>query len=392
MEFFTLIILLVFAAFNFYLHKDLIYPPLIQNGIWFVVVLFLLISKKQYIPIYEGMYFIIIIGALIFTIFGFVISSGKNTKIIKKSSNWNNNKISNLLLFITIIFLPLFLFRVYTAGSNGPTGDILYNIRYLMNSEGQDVFGFLAYIVLMSTASAAIQSGIYFESKKNKKKFLLSIVISLTYNFFMTGRTFLFLLLISIFGVYFCIKKINIKNIAILLATLLSVFLIIGLGTNKINHKQTFFDQFSLYFASPSVALSYKMEHHDMEAKLFGETTLRFGYSLLNKVGFDIEIPELVQEYVNVPKKTNVYTVYYTYIKDFGYAIAAIMIGFISSIQTFLYTKMRQKNVMYTLLYAVSIYPLFMQFFQDQYFSLISTWIQFVVYFALYYIFLKHEK
>ena len=35
-------------------------------------------------------------------------------------------------------------------------------------------------------------------------------------------------------------------------------------------------------------------------------------------------------------------------------------------------------TIAYVLLYSISLYALFMQFFQDQYFSLLSTWLQYL--------------
>lgn len=126
-----------------------------------------------------------------------------------------------------------------------------------------------------------------------------------------------------------------------------------------------------------------------------GNNTFRFYLAVLYKLGLSDSLPPpLIQEYISVPFQTNVYTIYYHYIKDFGsYSIALIILFFIAFFHNFLYTISRVLNKWYlNYLVVVFMYPLIMSFFQEQYFSLFSTWLQILIYTFLFNFFIKTKR
>jgi oligosaccharide repeat unit polymerase len=119
----------------------------------------------------------------------------------------------------------------------------------------------------------------------------------------------------------------------------------------------------------------------------YGENMLRFLFVILNKLGFNIRPVLLRQEFVAVPLLTNVYTIYQPYYGDFSIFGALLIQFFLGLWHGFIYLKARLNKPLYIILYALFLYPLFMQFFQDQYFNLLSTWIQcFIVLFLYFFI------
>ena len=86
-----------------------------------------------------------------------------------------------------------------------------------------------------------------------------------------------------------------------------------------------------------------------------------------------------------MPYPTNVYTYYSLYIRDFGPFYAWILLAVFGFLHTAIHNKaLRSTNVRFIFYYAFLLYPLLMSFFGDQYFSLISTWIQIAVFIELF--------
>jgi oligosaccharide repeat unit polymerase len=107
---------------------------------------------------------------------------------------------------------------------------------------------------------------------------------------------------------------------------------------------------------------------------------------VLNTVGFNIDVANLVQTsiYIGDNTYTNVYTIFHFYVNDFGIFFSYFMLLFYGVIHGYIY-KTKYKNDFHLYVFAFSAFPLIMQFFQDQYASLTSTWIQVILYGLLFY-------
>jgi len=83
----------------------------------------------------------------------------------------------------------------------------------------------------------------------------------------------------------------------------------------------------------------------------------------------------MFREFTLVPDLTNVYTVYDPYYRDFG-NLGFLFVFIFIILHVAFYQRSYSKGGIYVFLYSATLYPLIMQFFQDQYFSLISMWAQ----------------
>jgi hypothetical protein len=96
--------------------------------------------------------------------------------------------------------------------------------------------------------------------------------------------------------------------------------------------------------------------------------------------------------YITTPILSNVYTVYYNYFKDFSY-LGLFFNCIYSFIHTIFYNKTRERNKFINIyFFATLMYPLVMSFFQDQYMSLFSTWVQLTFYGLIASFFVTSEK
>ena len=134
------------------------------------------------------------------------------------------------------------------------------------------------------------------------------------------------------------------------------------------------------YFSSSTVAfVEYMKSPKDY---LYGANTFRFFIAILKSIGFNVNVPELIQEEIQFyGDKTNVYTVLHYYVRDFG-IIYAFFIQFVLGIfYGVLYKKAILKGTFspfYIAVLSIFFFPLINQFFDDKYFSILSSWLQMI--------------
>jgi oligosaccharide repeat unit polymerase len=150
----------------------------------------------------------------------------------------------------------------------------------------------------------------------------------------------------------------------------------IGLESDLSGNLLSIFESLRSYVAAPILACSILF--NSLTSYDLGQNSFRTIIAILNAVGLDdLEPINLIRGYVAVPWPTNVYTVYEVYFKDFsmiGFYIPSLMLV----IHFWLYKKAQTIGDKWLFIYAASVYPLVMQFFQDQYFSLLSMHVQIV--------------
>lgn len=231
---------------------------------------------------------------------------------------------------------------------------------------------------------------------------ILAIIISLSYAILNTGRTFILMIVLTIFGGSLVRRKIRFKHFIYVMSIFFALSyisnLILGKGgvdseNSLMENMSSFLKDTVIYLVGGLNALD-KFVHSNYIIDN-GNNTFRFYLAVLYKLGLSDSLPPpLIQEYISVPFQTNVYTIYYHYIKDFGsYSIALIILFFIAFFHNFLYTISRVLNKWYlNYLVVVFMYPLIMSFFQEQYFSLFSTWLQILIYTFLFNFFIKTKR
>lgn len=109
-----------------------------------------------------------------------------------------------------------------------------------------------------------------------------------------------------------------------------------------------------------------------------GENTFRFFLALSDKLSGTHSALRLANEFeVAYNIETNVFTFYDFYLRDFGILFALFMQFVVACIHGIAYKK--NSSVAGLFFFSMLTYPLVMQFFQDQYFSLFSTWLQITI-------------
>lgn len=382
-----LMLLVVIAGTAYFISRDVRSPAVIQPMVWFLPLLGYQLSGSAFYEISYVTVLYVCIGSALFS-FSVIMSSTtyKHKQACVKLHLNTKGVVANILFLLPILLLPAFIWKAHSLSLYGPGEALLQNIRFSINQEGEG-YGLYAYLVTLAFGSAAVHFLIASENGKWWKTIIL-IAISLVYAFFSTGRTSFFLLCLMLLGIAVIKRIVDVKMalIGFMLAAII-IFFMMGALLNKGASLEADWaenlvlakDALLIYLVSPLVAFDQSVSWDGMEG---GKNVFRFFVALAKGVGFEVEPVKLVQEFIRVPLPTNVYTFYQPYVRDFGWLgglLAQIILGLMHGA---IYKRALYGQRLWQILYGLSLYPLVMQFFHDQYFSLISQWLQYSILFV----------
>lgn len=282
----------------------------------------------------------------------------------------------------SLALAPVFLrAQTLSGGESVFTTSGYIALRSAMTNEGQS-FGLLSYFFPLAFVLASLAIILYRQQRAGLATLSTSLATGIFYAYLSTGRTFVLLLFCLSTFPLIVTKTIRIKSLLLYSPIVFLAFIFIALMTGKgvsdndgvTANVLSFSNSLRSYTIAPFLALS-EVFNQELDSAL-GANSLRFFVSIFYAIGITDTPPvPLIRDYVNTPDPTNVYTVYEVYIRDFLTAGLFIPPAFLLAHQ-FLYSNASRIGGVWIFYYTASTYPLLMQFFQDQYSSLLSQWIQ----------------
>jgi oligosaccharide repeat unit polymerase len=293
---------------------------------------------------------------------------------------------ANIFQVASLLALPLVYLKAVEL-SHGQSVFSVYGYIALRTSltENGIAYGWLSYFTPLSFVTSSVSIFLFKSGKIRCPRLILSLLISISYAYLSTGRTFFFLFLAMHVFPLILTRTVQYRGALIGAGLSFMAFVFVAAMTAKgvsfengiADNMSSLSENIRSYSIAPLLAMSDLVEKAPEPA--LGANTFRSFLAVLHAFGFSsIKPPELIRDFVSVPYRTNVYTVYDVYFRDFGYFGFAVAIFFVA-MHVYLYRQAITRGGVYIFLYSVSVYPLAMQFFQDQYFSLLSQWIQIVI-------------
>jgi len=389
-QFVTLAFLFVITLVNYIKYRDALYPPVLQGALWFIVTFIFILDQHSFIPVSDSLYFIIVSGVIIFSMGSYIASSG--CRISKKQINDSelsyNKKVVELFFWISLLGLPVYIYKAYMFGSEGIYDSFFMNLRDITSATDNSMslnFGIFMYFLPVSFISTWMLT-LTSSTRREKTKLYVSFLISLMYAFLTMGRAVIMLLVITMLGILLITRRISPIKAATSFG-LIGAFMFILIGAllakgidaeqNLAANAISMWESFRVYLlgALPAFDVYTRQDIHGA----YGENVFRTIFVIINKFYPEVTFPRLIREFVLVPFSTNVYTIYQPYYNDFSF-YGVFGIQFVVGLwHGYLYKKATSHDSYFIMLYAVFLFPLFMQFFQDQYMSLLSLWIQLCV-------------
>ncbi|RYH70063.1 MAG: oligosaccharide repeat unit polymerase [Alcaligenaceae bacterium] len=354
--------------------------------IWFLLIFGYYLSAANFIPVsFEFLLLILTAKAAAFLILLVIGTLRLNSSKLTHTAITIAPR-DRLLLIAQISTWIAMPFAYQQANSLSGGADIFtvqgyMQLRGAMTDEGQG-FGLLSYFSTLSYVISSIRCLVYARDRSGKLLLILALATSLFFAYIGTGRTGVLLLVVLIVIPLMMLRLIGAKGVWISFASLIGMFLLVAAMTAKgisveagfIENIESLFQNLRGYTIAPFLAFS-QLEASGLPVS-GGVNSFRFLIALVSAAGvLGIEPVALIRGYAFVPDPTNVYTVYDVYFRDFSY-FGVVVPPFFLIVHWWLYRRSMRFGSRWIFYYSASVYPLVMQFFQDQYLSLLSTWLQ----------------
>jgi oligosaccharide repeat unit polymerase len=376
------------TSINYVWFRRVLYPPVILGLVWAVVFLVYFIFRAELYPMRIVTGLMIIIGVIAFSLGGALIGwmEGNQPKITRQINKTETLINADWIIWVSAIGLPFLIFKLWKIGDAGSTDNLFMNIRIAMSAEDVDGAAYQLGILNYLSSFAIFGAGFHALGvvKSSRIKVVSIFMLALMYAFLSTGRTYTLFLFCLIAGGFAISGKVELKKLIligtsgfILMFSIIAFILNkgIGLGNNPLVELSLAMKE---YFLGGVTGLNdYLASPHPLD---MGSNSFRTIAVIVSKFDDQVVVPRLVKEFRNAPLWTNVYTVFRPYFQDFGWTgviISQVVFGAIHSLA--FYRALEGKSI-WVYLYGLLLYPLVMQFFQDQYFSLLSTWGQALIF------------
>lgn len=360
-------------------------PFQIYFFVWFLVVFGYYLLAQSFIPV--GFEFLLLIFtakavALLLLLVVWVHRLGLPTLVRLTPAVVPRDRPLFIAQALTWIAIPF----AYQQAINLSGGSDIFTVpgyiqlRSAMTVDGEG-FGLLAYFSVLSYVVCSLRVFGYAVDRSRKVLLILAVIASLFFAYIGTGRTGVLLLVVLIAIPLVLSRHIGIKGGVISVCLLIGMFALVATMTAKgvsvdaeiSENVFSLLENLRAYTIAPFLAFSeFVKSKFQLDG---GVNTFRFFISLVGAIGFEIKPVSLIRDYAFVPDATNVYTVYETYFRDFSYLGVFVPPLFLVG-HWWLYRRAMKRGGPWVFYYAASVYPLLMQFFQDQYFSLMSMWMQ----------------
>lgn len=273
--------------------------------------------------------------------------------------------------------------------ANQLAGDDIFSAQGYMAlrqalTEGGEGYGPLGYIVPLGFVVASIRLMQFAQTRRGFWNMAASGITGLAMAYLCTGRTFFLMLFCFLIFPLIVTGKVKLRGLVIAGVLLVVSFLMVAFMTRKglnpdvstAENIEGLLNMLRIYVLSPTMAMSALAEGNH-EPLALGGYSLRFFQIILEKtIGWDFDPVPLIRDYVQVPDEVNVFTVMDPYFRDFGFG-GVVGFALLSSIMHFtLYRWAQRCGGPWIFFYSATLFALVMQFFQDMYASLLSTWIQ----------------
>jgi oligosaccharide repeat unit polymerase len=384
----TIAVLFVLTVGNYWIKRSVLYPPFLFCSMWLLATGLYRMNIVETDDIQPSTFAIFVVGAILFTAGGvladLVPKSWVETRFVLTRFPQRNNLVKPLLILFLLCGVPMQIQSLRAEAAQGEGGTFLERARNAgiqAQRNGQGIEG-MAPSISIYFVTWTLFTAIILMLHKRDKTFWFVAGLSLVTSILTTGRSSLLQLFSSLICVYLMTTG-HSRFWAVLKVTriplLLFGFLFLGLVFVNKNQQTQFYGSgiagiagvfFISYIVGPLAAFDAFLQNPgDMSA--VPNHTFKFYLSILAHFHVISYTPApMLQDFVGVPYPVNVYTMYKDYVIDFGIPWALVTVGIIGFLHTLLYRKALTGSLLGNFLFALSMFPVFMAIFTDQYSSL----------------------
>jgi oligosaccharide repeat unit polymerase len=389
--------------------RDWLYPPTLQALLWSVLCVYFWLAQYDYYIVGQRVWWIIVLGGASFSL-GCGLATIKHVPVLIRNELARDSLPSGtgrtLVLAVTICVLPAFLYAALGAlREPGSYASLIADVR-AANQVNPGFWGRLYIGFWWALSNLGIALLYAFSDKKRRRGrllTLLAVLLALGYAIPMGGRNQILFVMLVISAVPLLLRVTQPWRVAAIgVASLSFIFISYAylaghMGLNiysaSLQDLESLYSLTSVYLVGPIAA--FDTVTHEPSGG-FGIHTFRIVYLWLSYLGYSVEVKPIVQNFVQIsPSRwTNIYTVYQSYYHDFGIIGVAVSQLLIGAWHGLLYRRatIQQPRAVWVLLYAIFLYPLFMQSACDMYLPALSNWLNFAVIFAIAFVVFRSRR
>lgn len=378
----VLTLLALLTVFNYYRFRDYRYPAFLASALWLGVLALYYVSP---IPIDS----ISVITLLIFLVIVLAFTGGAELALILYPGRLatparrspvqfvspRHPRAKTALLLLSAALFPFVLARANAIAQQSGISNWLVGLRIETSDPGaSSPYGALGNASILSFVTTFLWGIEVGTARKERFQFYFSVAVSAAYAVLGTGRTPFLLLCVPLLGISAMRGRLRWKTF--LSAGLAFVFVfgafavILGKGGSLNSEVSDNFDSVKKSFTEYAIGSipAFDQVVRSDPAFQYGTNTFVAGVNLVHRfTGGALTSP--IQREVNVPFPWNVYTAAQPPFIDFGVIGVIVAFSAIGAMSTYCYSKAVEGDALHMFYYAVSLFPLAVMTFTDQYFA-----------------------
>jgi oligosaccharide repeat unit polymerase len=373
--------LTIIALANYRLRRSVLYPPFLFCGMWLLDAVVYRLHLLDINPIHAITLSVVAAGAILFSLGGLCGFLVPETMIATRLTLIGKPKITGIwirclvVLFQAVCVCFAIHAMIAMAAEAGGTGGLFFAVAretVIENiNEGRESIPWYSYAATWTIFAATL-----FQCERRDRVSWIAAAIAFVSCVISGGRGGFLFLFSSLICVYLVLTKRErfavalrfarwpIVGFFLLFAGLLFVDKNISTTTNVL----TFAGKSVVSYIVGPVAALDQVLLHPFDYAGAPNHTFRLFLRISSWLGLCSYTPAPgLDRFVFIPFGTNVYTAYKFFVTDYGMWFSVAIMGIIGFLHTLLFRKAHSGSVLGLYLFALTIYPVLMVIFDDQY-------------------------
>ena len=374
---------------NYRTCRDVRYPPFIMSALWLLAVAAYYIAPVEIdrISILSVLIFLSTIiafsggGQLAVALFG----RDQGDQMVRSTAlSWPSAHPRLKVIFLTFsaALLPFTIERAYQIVSQSGSDIFFIGLRSELLAEDSSGYGLLGYAAVLSFFTTFLYAVESRTGIAERLQSYLSLAISVTHAVLSTGRTTIFFILAVLVGIALMQGRFSLKRLIASAVVFLLSFGFFAFATLKganpdapwSENMSSIAESLLIYDVGPLPAFDHVVRAD--EPLGYGENTFIGPLNVSRRLAGKSRLSP-IQEEVDVPFPTNVYTGIQPVYKDFGIIGVILAFATIGTASTFFYLKGLSGDPLHIFFYGLTLFPLLFVTFSDQYFAPMLTWVMY---------------
>jgi oligosaccharide repeat unit polymerase len=377
---------------NYWISRSVLYPPAWFCGMWLLDLGLYRLDLTETDPVHPETILIIGVGALLYSMGGaLALLAPKNlfsSRLILTRFPPRNNIVKPAVTLFLLAGIPLLLRNFLNLAATGVGNTVFQQARTGGVAGQPDVNPIGTYFILWAFYAATL-----FLLERRDGYFWLMTGIAFTAGLLSTGRLPILMLICSLTCVQLMLTGRHKLWAAVKFARVpIIIFMSLYFGLIFLNKDTSVFEVSSVgellliffvgYIVGPTAALDYFLNHPN-NYPVAANHTFRFFLGIASHLHLGSYEAAPAEPHIFVPFPTNVYTVYRTYISDYGVYGALVVMAVIGLLHTMVYRKARTGSRLAIYFFAIIFYEILMVIFSDEYASF-GAYIDMTMFAAIY--------